>query len=132
MRSIKQPPIQKKYKLPPMTVLCKTTAWGIARCSLCPKYWVRMNRMVKKPKSTSRAMIRPLDQAYWDPPYWSAKSKHTTATTNVIRPKGSNRMMISLRLRSLTSDDASSLERPILGMKTATAKAATPPSLFKY
>jgi len=46
------------------------------------KYWTARNAMKVMAKMTKRAMIRPDDQAYFDPPHCMARSRQKIDPTN--------------------------------------------------
>lgn len=45
-----------------------------------------MKMHMRTPKTTNRAMMRALDQAYLEPPHWRASKRQTTAGMNTRVP----------------------------------------------
>ena len=45
-----------------------------------------MKAMMRIPKTTNRAIMRPLDQGYFEPPHWRASRRQTMAGMNTMVP----------------------------------------------
>jgi len=82
-------PREKANSAANATLLCRTIRRGTVAYS--PFHtWIPIKTMMRTPNRTKRAMIRPLDQAYFVPPHWRASRRQTIAGMNTAVPIGSN------------------------------------------
>ena len=77
----------------------------------CFQNWMQVKMLIKTPKTTKRAMIRPLPHAYLVPPHWRASSRQMMAGIKAIVPYKSNSLTRSFQPREATAARSGDLKK---------------------